>query len=193
MRPPAWAVQTSTWLDLGEFGVCFAQAWAQLVSRFLKLECWQAYIEAEANQSQDAFNRGDMSKARELLQQEAEADRPLYEEVSRRGIDYARIRLAQEPLTPYLKYELMSYQIRAAMGEVIGVVRCAATAGLPNEDYFDFLLFDQHTALIHDYGELGRQAGGWLARDAEVIAALETKALSLRRAAIPLAQFMADG
>jgi hypothetical protein len=156
------------------------------------LECWQTYVEAEANQSQEAYNRGDVSKARELLQQEAEADQPLYEEVKWRGINYARIRLVQEPLTPYLEYELMSYQIRATMGEHIEVVRCDTTLRLPNEDYFDFLLFDQHTALIHDYGELGRQAGGWLSEDGGVIARLETTALALRQTAISLVQFLAD-
>jgi hypothetical protein len=193
MQPPTWAVQHSKRLSLDEFGECFAQAWARLTSRFLKLECWQTYVEAEANQSQEAYNRGDESKVRELLKQEAEADAPLYEEVKRRGITYARIRLVQKPLTPYLEYELMSYQIRAAMGEHIEVVaRSDATLRLPNEDYFDFLLFDQHTALIHDYGELGDQTGGWLSEDGGVIARLETTALALRQTAIPLVQFLAD-
>src|ERR1700680_2238071 len=124
MQPPAWAVQGSTRLSLDEFGACFAQVWARLTARFLKLECWQTYVEAESNHSQEAYNRGDLAKARELLQYEAEADHALYEKADQCGIDYARIRLVQQPLTPYLRYELLSYQIRAAMGEDIEVVRC---------------------------------------------------------------------
>jgi len=156
------------------------------------LECWQTYVEGETNHSQEAYNEGDLAKARELLQHEAEADRALYEKVKLRSIDYARIRLVQEPLTPYLGYELMSYQIRAAMGERIEVVRYDATLRLPNEDYFDFLLFDRHTVLIHDYGGLGRQAGGWLSEAGGVIARLEATALALRQTAIPLVRFLAD-
>jgi hypothetical protein len=191
MQPPAWAVQGSTQLTLDEFGACFAQAWARLTTRFVKLECWQTYVEAEANHSQEAYNRGDLAEAYELLQHEAEADHALYKKVQQREIDYARLRLVQEPLTPYLGYELMAYQIRAAMGENIEVVCCDATLRLPNQDYFDFLLFDRHTALIHDYGKLGRQAGGWLSKDSKVIARLESTALGLRRTATPLVKFLA--
>lgn len=35
-----------------------------------------------------------------LLAVEAEADRPLYADMAERGLDYARIRLIKEPLTP---------------------------------------------------------------------------------------------
>lgn len=193
MQPPRWAVEDSTRLSLDGFSTCFAQAWAGLESRFLKLESWQTYFEAEGNKSQAAFNQGDVSKARDLLRQEAESDRPLYEDIRLRGLSYARIRLVQEPLTPYLQYELINYRIRAAMGENIEIVRCAPETQLPNEQYFDFLLFDDRTALIHDYGEVGRQAGGWLTQDTDVIAALGATAHALRRVAIPLEQFVADG
>lgn len=192
MQPPAWAVQRSSKKSLDEFGVCFTKAWAGLTSRFLKLECWQAYLEAVTNQSQEAYNQGDLLKTRDLLRLEAEADRPLYREVKRRGIDYARIRLIQKPLTPYLEYELMSYEIRAEMGENIEVVRADAAIQLPNEDYFDFLLFDRSAALIHDYGDLGLQIGGWVTEDIGVIDRLEALALALRDVAVPLARFLAD-
>ncbi|MEU9887633.1 DUF6879 family protein [Sphaerisporangium sp. NPDC051011] len=106
-----------------------------------------------------------------------------------RGIEYSRIRLVQEPLTAYLDYELMAYRIRANLGEVIEVVRCGTTLSLPNEDLFDFLLFDRHTALIHDYGDAGLQAGGWLTHDPEVLSSLEIRATELRQAAVPLGEW----
>lgn len=162
MYPPAWALVNSTWLDLGEFGSAFASAWSRIESRFLKLECWQSYREVETNESQAAYNHGDVGMARQLLKQEAEADRSLYEDVRRRGIEYARVRLVQEPLTPYLEYELLSYRIRAELGESIEVVHCPPKLRLPDEQHFDFLLFDRHTALIHNYGtgDTGFQVGG---------------------------------
>lgn len=191
MLPPQWALQSSQRLGLDAFGSRFAEAWSRMHSRFLKLECWQAYQEREANKSQEAYNKGEIDTARELLRQEAEADRQLYEDVKARGLDYARIRLVQEPLTPYLEYELMAYLIREDMGETIEAVRCSRDLDLPSADYFDFLLFDRHTALIHDYGDDGRQSGGWLSTDSGVIAALEQVATDLRRKAIPLREFVA--
>lgn len=189
MRPPAWALRDSERLDLHEFSVKFSEAWSGLTSRFLKLECRQTYREIETNESQAAYESGDVGKARELLSVEAEADRPLYEDVIEQRIDYARIRLVQEPLSPYLQYELISYEIRQAIGENIEVVRVPQELALPNDEYFDFLLFDRSAALIHDYGESGAQAGGWMTRHPGTIIALERTALTLREAAIPITQY----
>jgi hypothetical protein len=194
MSPPAWALVNSTRFDLDEFGAAFASAWSRIESRFLKLECWQAYEESDANESQTAYNRGDVAAARELLRREADADRALYEDVRRRGIEYARVRLVQEPLTPYLEYELLSYRIRADLGEHIEVARCEPGLRLPDERHFDFLLFDRRAALIHDYGTavVGRQVGGWLTREPSVISALDSLVHVLREQAIPLQQYLAE-
>lgn len=192
MISPAWSLKGRTRLDIDEFQSEFASAWSKTSRRFLKLECWQEYRECETNQSQDAYNRGDIAKASELLREEAEADRSLYEDIKQHGIDYARIRLVQEPLTPYLKYELMAYEIRARMGESIEVVRWESTSRLPDEEHFDFLLFDRHTALIHDYGsgEAGLQSGGWVTHKADAIASLESTATALRQRAAALKEFL---
>ncbi|WP_326829596.1 hypothetical protein OIE13_04925 [Streptosporangium sp. NBC_01810] len=56
---------------------------------------------------------------------------------------------------------------------------------------FDFLLFDRHAALIHDYGEIGLQSGGWMTHDPVVISSLEKKAIGLRTAAVPFEDFLA--
>jgi|HubBroStandDraft_4_1064222.scaffolds.fasta_scaffold589155_2 hypothetical protein len=193
MIPPGWALKDSRRLDIDEFQSQFSAAWSSLAERFLKLECWQAYQEIAASGSQAAYNRGEIIAAQVLLREEAEADRPLYEDIKERGVDYARIRLIQEPLTSYLTYELVAYEIRAAMGENIEVVRYDASAALPSEEYFDFLLFDRKTALIHDYGagEVGCQVGGWVTHDAGVIASLDERASQLRRSATPLPRFLA--
>ncbi|MCG5216106.1 hypothetical protein MBA17_22850 [Streptosporangium sp. KLBMP 9127] len=161
-------------------------------SRFLKLECWQSYREREINRSQAAYELGDLREAQRLLTLESETERPLYEDVEAREIDYARIRLIKEPLTSYLDYELIAYRIRAKMGENIEIVHCDSNMRLPDDEHFDFLLFDRHTALIHDYGDIGLQTGGWITHDADVIASLERKAIELRRKAVPLQEFLAS-
>lgn len=194
MFPPSWALTGSARLDLPQFAAEFATAWSLLETRFIKLECWQQYHEADTNESQAAYLRGDLDTARVLLQREAEEDQPLYDDVEQRCLDYARIRLVQEPLTAYLDYELLSYDIRAHLGEHIEVVRCDPTLRLPNDEYFDVLLFDRHTALIHDYstGEVGRQTGGWVTHEPSTIATLDTTIATLRRTAEPLRRYLAS-
>lgn len=186
MRPPQWVLKNSRRLDLGEFGWRFSIAWARTQSRFIKVECWQTYEELPGNRSQSVYDLGDHRGAQILMRQEAQVDRSLYDDIKKRGIDYSRIRLVQEPLTHYLEYEMQAYGIRAELGENIEIVRCHSGIRLPNAEHFDFLMFDRHTALIHDYGATGRQIGGWLTREPDVISLLERRAVRLRRAAVPL-------
>jgi hypothetical protein len=194
MSPPDWALTTAARLGRTEFAAEFSTAWSQVATRFLKLECWQRYREPDGNGSQAAYERGDDAGAEALLHGEALADQPLYDEVRKRDLEYARVRLLQEPLTDYLEYELLSYRIRAQLGENIEVVRCDPALSLPNAHYFDFLLFDQHTALIHDYGAagVGRQTGGWITHDPAVIEELEATLVKLRQNAEPLYRYLAS-
>jgi hypothetical protein len=193
MTPPATVVKDGKRLDLDEFGAQFAAAWSRLGERFLKLECCQEYQELEAAESQNAYNNGDINLARNLLRSEAESDRSLYQDVKRRNIEYARIRLIHLPLTAYLDYEMMAYAVRAKLGENIRITRCSEAIPLPNEEYFDFLLFDRRTALIHDYGSdtVGVQSGGWLVDNPETIKLLEVKALTVLRGSVPVEKFLA--
>lgn len=174
MIPPEWIREASTRLNLEEFQSQFASAWSQLTARFLKVECWQEYQELETTGSQEAYKRGDISSARRLLKREAEGDHPLYEDIRNRQIDYARIRLLKLPLTDYLKYEIMAYSIRSEIGENIEILQLHPRTIVPSETHFDFLLFDRHTALIHDYGSAptGAQSGGWISYDTNVVSAL---------------------
>jgi uncharacterized protein DUF6879 len=193
MRPPDWALAGSVRLNLDEFSAEFSKAWLRIESRFLKLECWQAYQEADTNQSQEAYRRGEMDTARQLLAQEAEADRALYDDIKLRSLEFARVRLVTEPLSSYLEYELMSYNIRAGLGERIEVVVLDKDTQLPSTDYFDFLLFDRHTALVHDYGAegVGKQIGGWVTYRGDVIERLERTVAVLRRESVPLSRYLA--
>lgn len=192
MHPSPKVVDRGTPLTLDQFQSEFQQAWSSLRSRFLKVECWQSYQELATNRSQEHYRKGDLGRARELLREEAEGDRPLYEDVSKRGLDFARIRVVKEPLTDYLRYELMSYQIRTEMGENVVVVTADPEVQLPNSELFDLLLFDRDVALVHDYGtaDVGSQTGGWLVRDPALIDELEHNALALRERSIPLRRYL---
>ncbi|WP_286990768.1 DUF6879 family protein [Thermomonospora sp. CIF 1] len=182
-QPPAWILQDAHRLTLEEFQQAFGEAWSRLKRRFLKVECWQSYREADGVRSQKAYQEGKAELARELLREEAKGDQPLYEEVNARNLEFTRIRLISLPLTDYLRYEMINYEIRRALGENIEFV----TPPTPVTDYFDFLLFDDHTALIHDYGPgpVGHQVGGWVTRAAEPLKHLEKLACELRTYARP--------
>jgi hypothetical protein len=176
-------------LSLEEFHSEFLAAWQRLDRRFLKLECWQTYQEP-ATESLRAFLRGDRRRVDALLLTEARRDGFLYDEVVQRGLDYARIRLVQKPLTPYLAWEMWNYQVRERMGESILIAELPPSVELPNNEFFDFLLFDRSVGLVHDYGDDGLQVGGWLVSDQAMLAELETRALALRDRAVPLAAWL---
>lgn len=88
------------------------------------------------------------------------------------------IRVGSYPLTDYLRYEMINYEIRSRLGENIEFI----VPPSPVESYFDFLLFDSRTALIHDYGEgpVGHQIGGWVSHSPEVLEALADIITELR-------------
>ncbi len=191
MRPPEDVIRAGQRLSPDDFGAEFGRAWQELDRRFLKLECWQTYQEP-LTRSLDLFLGGNRDDVLELLRHEAEPDHLLYAEVAQRQLEYARIRLAKLPLSRYLQWELWSYRVRAAMGERIVVVPMGPGVPLPNEQDFDFLLFDRTTALVHDYGADGLQVGGWLIRESRIIERLERRALHFAARAEPLPEFLRD-
>lgn len=182
-QPTAWALEGAHRLTLGGFQHAFGEAWRRIDRRFLKVECWQSYQEADGVRSQQAYKNGRPDLARELLRAEAQGDQPLYDEVNKRKLEFRRVRLIVLPLTGYLRYELINYEIRRELGENIEFVAPPS----PVTDYFDFLLFDEHTALIHDYGcgPVGHQVGGWVTHAAGPLARLADLAAELRTHARP--------
>lgn len=185
-RPPAWALDGSQRVSLEEFQRAFGEAWPRIDRRFLKFECWQSYNEADGVRSQDAFQKGDADLARRLLEEEAKGDQILYDEVKVRGLEFTRVRLVTPPLTDYLRYEMINYEIRSRLGENVEFISPPS----PVEDYFDFLLFDTNAALIHDYGDgpIGYQVGGWVTRVPKTLEALARLVDDLRTKGTPVTE-----
>ncbi len=105
-------------------------------------------------------------------------DQPLRDEVEARNLEFTRVRLLAYPLTDYLHYEMINYEVRNRLGEHIEFFVPPSPVG----NYFDFLLFDSPLALIHDYGPgpVGYQVGGWLTHDAKALQSLADIATDLR-------------
>ncbi|MBT8226986.1 MAG: hypothetical protein HKP61_13335 [Dactylosporangium sp.] len=57
---------------------------------------------------------------------------------------------------------------------------------LPSAECFDFVLFDERVALVHDYGQDGLQVGGWQVDSPEALDRLCDTAHMLRQRSEPL-------
>ncbi len=72
--------------------------------------------------SWEAFNRGDWSEALTLIEEERDYLREFSAQAARLGIDLYRVRVVEEPLDPYLQWELHLLRLREECGELIRVV-----------------------------------------------------------------------
>jgi hypothetical protein len=190
IRPPVWAVRDARRLTLAEFGAEFDYHSRRVRSRILKSETWQTYQEPDT-ESLRAYLDGNLGGLERLLEAEADADRDVYERVRRNGTPFIRLRAVKMPLVPYLAYEMWNYVVRARRAETIEIADLSDDhRPLPNHSYFDFLLFDERAALIHDYGRDGLQVGGWLASDPAVLSQLGLAAAEIRSRSVPLEAFL---
>ncbi len=110
------------------------------------------------------------------------------------GKRWERVRVVDEPLTEYQRYELLAYQESQAAGEEIRVVtRSCAAADWGS----DFWLFDpgvsEARAVAMDYAPDGRWLGAALITDLETVRGLAKIRLAARSAAVPLNEFLVSG
>ncbi|WP_284742119.1 DUF6879 family protein [Amycolatopsis sp. RTGN1] len=94
-----------------------------------KLERQQHFVES-GNASWDAFNRGDWSKALRLMEERRQALADYENRIAGHGFEVRRIRIVEEPLSPYLIWELNSLHVRFQVGGKIRVVDGGVVAGL---------------------------------------------------------------
>jgi hypothetical protein len=86
---------------------------------------------------------------------------------------------------------MWNYIVRARLAETIEIIDVSTDPRpLPNHTHFDFLLFDENAALIHDYGTDGLQVGGWVTSSPDVLKRLAETAARLRSAAVRLDAFL---
>lgn len=192
MRPPSWAIESARRLDLGEFGQCFKDLMHRLETDFFKVEVWQTYQEP-GTASLEAFESGDLTRAESLVRAEADAEIDVYRTFRRKGVPFARLRVIEQPLTAYLRWELLNYVVRSEprYGEDVRTVDVTGQVErLPDADHFDFIVFGAEGALVHDYGTEGLQTGGWLVLETEVLDRISGIARDLRARSRPLSDFV---
>ncbi|GAA2342574.1 DUF6879 family protein [Streptomyces cuspidosporus] len=86
-----------------------------------KLERRQLF-EEQGSPSRDALRRGDWDEALRLLADRRDTLAAAAEEEARRGYAFHRVRVVEQPLTPYVQWELHSQRQRAQYGQRIRIV-----------------------------------------------------------------------
>jgi|GEM_PF-777566 len=189
IRPPAWAIRKGSRLTPEEFHAAFTDH-ALRASRITKAETWQTYQEP-ATRSLQEYLTGNLDAVGPLLETEADLDETVYTRFRQLGTLFLRLRVVRRPLTPYLTYEMENYRVRARRGERIQIAdRTGDSQPPPNHRCFDFLLLDDTAAFVHDYGETGLLAGGWLTTHPIALAGLGRIATTISRRAVPLDTFL---
>ena len=126
-----------------------------------------------------------------LVAEEALLDGFVYDDIRSKDRSLTRFRLVKLPLTGYLEWEFWNYRVREGLGEVVRIVdRTGAEGDLRSSSCFDFLLFDDSVALIHDYGTAGLQVGGWLVSSRDVLDRLGRTVADLREQSVALEGFI---
>lgn len=92
-----------------------------------KLERRQ-HFEEDNDESRDALRRGDWQEALRLFDSEREDARGAAREEAARGSVFHRIRVVEEPLTPYVQWELHWLLMRAECGHSVRVLPATALA-----------------------------------------------------------------
>jgi hypothetical protein len=86
-----------------------------------KIERQQEFAEPGLG-SWEAFKRGDWPSALKLLDEMRPALAEYFSSIARQGIAVRRVRVVEEPISPYLIWELNGLRIRTEYGEQVRVV-----------------------------------------------------------------------
>lgn len=92
-----------------------------------KLERMQSYTEA-GFPSWEAFMSGDWSAALRLYEKERSGIAEFHENFRRHQSSLYRVRVVEEPVTPYVQWEMHCLRLRAECGEKIRVVSSSAVS-----------------------------------------------------------------
>ncbi|MBI0296975.1 hypothetical protein JBE04_21525 [Streptomyces sp. PRKS01-29] len=82
----------------------------------------QQHFQEPGNASWQAFSQGDWRGALELIEKRRDELLAFMGEAAKRNFSLYRVRVVEEPLTPYLQWELNMLRLRAECGERIRVV-----------------------------------------------------------------------
>ncbi|GAA3856070.1 DUF6879 family protein [Streptomyces sedi] len=172
LRAPFLADETGTLLTRSEFRQDFRERRAVVRGAdSFKLERLQHFEEVD-DPSRDALRRGDWQEALRLFESERESARRAAEEQAARGAVRHRVRVVEQPVTPYVQWELHWLRMRAESGHSVRVLPASeiafdeAAAGRPLPE---LVSLGDRTLFRVRYDDRGRPAGAVRFTDRETV------------------------
>jgi hypothetical protein len=154
-----------------------------------KLERGQHFREPGA-EDWEAFARGDWERSLELIEEDRHSTTHLVAKATRLGIGQYRARVVEQPIRPYLQWELHALMVRAECGERIRVVPVDLVRDLEAEGELpELITLGASVAYQILYTESGELAGGVKITDTRVVAHITDLTRHLYEAGEDLATF----
>lgn len=176
-------------LDAREFLTKFQELFQKLENSFLKFERLQVYQEPN-NTSYLAWIKGDKAEALRLIDENIARDSEFFTHCARQGVNQVRLRAVELPLTSYLEWEFLTYQVTARYGQRILIADLGdVETSKPLKDGSDFLIFDGKCILAHDYDHTGLLSGGWFIDEPRSVEAYNSFFRAGIKTSVPLGVF----
>ncbi|WP_328915658.1 MULTISPECIES: DUF6879 family protein [unclassified Streptomyces] len=134
-----------------------------------KLERLQ-HFEEVGSPSRDALRRGDWEEALRLFEERHDALREAALDDERRGSVFHRVRVVEEPLTPYVQWELHSLRQQAQYGQRVRVLPSSAIAAAESDGLLpELTILDERTLYRVLYTDAGVPDGAIRYTDPAVV------------------------
>ncbi|GAA4206382.1 DUF6879 family protein [Microbispora amethystogenes] len=165
--------------------------WAIRENAFLKLERRQVFQEPE-DESWTAYSAGEWKRSLRLLDERRDAIRDYYRRIDKAGFRTRRVRVVEEPVTPYLRWELHLLRIRHQYGGSVRVVGAADVRPLETTNLLPELVVLGDDVMYEVlYNEHGILSGGVRYADHSLIARCKTLIERLYRAGEDVTDYFA--
>lgn len=176
----------------GDFRRKFREASRGVTGRVYKLERRQTFQEP-GNPSWEAFAAGDMKRALELIEEDRAAQRDFRRIFDDRAAAFYRLRVIEDPLSRYLRWELAHFRLNAEEGEKIYIVNQAMIADLDlRYDLADYTIFDRSLAFFLNYSDDGLFLHADMVSDPAALAELVDISEEILARSIPFEDYPVD-
>ncbi|MBX6381535.1 MAG: hypothetical protein IRZ07_00980 [Microbispora sp.] len=171
-----------------DFGEHF---WAIREHDFWKLERRQAFDEPE-DESWTAFSAGDWKRSLRLLDERRDAIQDYYRRIDAAGFRTRRVRVVEEPITPYLRWELQLLRMRHQYGGLVRIVSAKEVRPLETANQLPELVVLGDDVMYEVlYDEHGVLAGGVRYTDRSLIDRCRTMIENLYRVGEDITEYFA--
>ena len=129
-----------------------------------------------------------MDIAKEKIYKTVKPDIDSYTELCKKDIPYVRVHAVTLPLSEYLQWEILSYNELCKLGQRILIADFTRLENYLINSY-DFLLFDEKTVMVQDYGNDGILSGGWFSSDKNIVNKFCKISYELTKLSVSLGEF----